>query len=282
MSRYFLPTESAYSLIRFDTGQLSVLYPSGSSTLKIAMIEFLRPLRCLLAVALGFSIFSSPLPAQEQTGDIPLPDLPEEVLVALRDAQVALAIPDLPQAREHINKAVALAGDDQRVMSLHGAILTYEKNFAEARALYLKLLQKQPDNFAPIWNLAEIDFLEGSYASSRQRFQRLQEDRPRDEFLIYKVMLTYLFENKLEQAEKELDKIPFPSDTAAYYYGRGAIQLHLGNKTEGLRWLNEAGQIFRLQQTLLFADSLIEKGLILREEVTGLIEVPSAPANQQP
>ncbi|MFQ3578283.1 MAG: tetratricopeptide repeat protein [Verrucomicrobiia bacterium] len=238
--------------------------------------------RSLLALAfvMGFLPFYANLSAQEQTGDIPLPDLPGEVITALRDAQVALSVPDLAQAREHLNKAMAVAGDDERVLSLHGALLTYERNFDEARAVYLKLLQKQPDNFAPMWNLAEIDFLEGNYASSRQRFQKLQEDRPRDEFLIYKITLTYLFENKLEQAQQELDKIPFPSDTAAYYWGRGAIQLHLGNKAEGMRWLNEAGQIFRLQQTLLFADSLIEKGMITRADVSGLVEIPANQSNQ--
>lgn len=252
-------------------------------------------------VALGFcaSLLSSP------GQDAPLPDLLEiaktEQEQAAQDALqghlnavgAALQAGDLGAARKAVDQALALAPEDERVLSLNAAVLTYERKLGEARKIFSKLLEKKPDDFALNWNLAEVDFLEGNYYSARQRFLKLREPRPKDEMLTYKILLTHVFEGKTAPAQDELERIPFPSDTAAYYYGRAAIDLWKARELKkegkeqeaaklqqsGLGWMAEAGRIFRLQHNLLFADSLIEKKLISREQVTGLVPVPEP---QQP
>jgi predicted Zn-dependent protease len=201
---------------------------------------------------------TAPDPIAQQTGQI------------LMEAGTLLRNGDLVGARKKVDEAIALLPENEEVMSMNAAILTYEKNIPEARAVYLKLQQKAPQSFSVNWNLAELDFLEGSFVSSRERLEKLRQDRPKDEMLTYKVMLTYLFDGKLDKAQAELDKIPFPSDTAAYYYGRAAIDFFKNNPTEALGWVAEAGRIFRLSQTFLFADALIEKGYLKREQITGL------------
>lgn len=211
-------------------------------------------------------------------------------------AGIALQTGDLAGARRAVDQALAISPEDTRVMNLHAAVLTYERKLSEARKVYSSLLENNPEDFALNWNMAEVDFLEGNYFSARQRLLKLRESRPRDEMLGYKIFLTHLFDGNLQAAREELEKIPFPSDTAAYYYGRAALALREaknleleGKKEEaarsvqsGLSWLADAGRIFRLQHNLLFADSLIEKKLITREQVTGLVPVPEPQPQPEP
>ncbi len=242
----------------------------------------------------------SPGRAQSGVSDAPAKEMPsgekadaadhDQLGTQLNLVREALQAGDLAGARKTLDNALLLAPTDVRVMNIQAAVLTYERNFDEARKVFLKLLGEKPDDFSLNWNLAEVDFLQGNYFSARQRLLKLRESRPKDEMLCYKILLTHLLEGRAHLAKEELEKIPFPSDTAAYYYGRAALAFQeaknlstLGEKEasaksrqEGLDWLAEAGRIFRLQHNLLFADSLIEKKFITREEVTGLVPLPGS------
>ncbi len=202
--------------------------------------------------------------------------LPPAVRDSLGAGAGALQQGDIAQARTHVDAAKRLAPDDDSVLSLEAAVLTYERKYDEARAVFLRLNQKYPGVFSYEWNLAEIDFLRGRYADARERLERMRETRQKDEMLIYKIALSHILEGSTAKAVNELNKIPFPSETAAYYYGRAAIEFANKDKDAAMSWVADAGKIFPLSHNLLFADSLLEKGFLLKEQVTGLIAVPPA------
>ncbi len=186
---------------------------------------------------------------------------------------------DYAEARKILEETLGINPGDLNAKTLLAAVLIYEKKYDEAEQIYSELQQIDPENIGLFWNSAEIDFLRGRYAAAREKLQKLLEKKPNDEIITYKLGLTYLMEGLTEQAEVEIEKIRFPSDTAAYYYGRAALALKAGRREEGLKWTAEAARIFPYSHNALFADSLIEKGLMTADDVaaTGMEADTSSP-----
>ncbi len=190
---------------------------------------------------------------------------------------------DFSTARQILEETLSVDPENAQAKSLIAAVLIYEKKYDEAEKIYSELKERDPENMSFVWNSAEIDFLRSQYARARAKLEQLRDKTPNDEMVTYKVALTYLMEGQTEQAEAEINKIRFPSNTAAYYYGRAALAFKAGRKEEGLKWTAEAARIFPYGHNALFADSLIEKGLMTAAAVAARgVEAASPPAQLEP
>jgi tetratricopeptide (TPR) repeat protein len=186
---------------------------------------------------------------------------------------------DYDGAAKSLDETLSIDPTNTQAKSLKAAVLIYQKKFDDAETIYGELIKAEPENMSLIWNRAEIHFLKGEYSQARELLETLRKRSPLDEMLTYKVGLTFLMEGKLAEAKAEIEKIRFPSNTAGYYYGRAAIAFKEGNKQEGLKWTAEAARIFNFKHNALFADSLVEKGLMVSGEIgsKGGIDEMAAP-----
>ncbi|MGF1657716.1 MAG: tetratricopeptide repeat protein [Verrucomicrobiales bacterium] len=228
-----------------------------ASSLKI----FALILLCGLTTAIQGQVQPNPADGDgDPAREAQIQNLTQMVATALQERE-------LDKARQSLEEALELAPDNDQILGLYGALLIYEKSYDEARTVYRGLLERQPENYSSIWNLAEIEFLTDNYGPSRELLRTLQEKNESDEMVSYKIGLTYLLEDDIAKAQAEFEKIEFPSDTPAYYFAQAALAFKQDNPTEAHSWVQESARIFPFQHNALFADSLIEKGVLKLEEI---------------
>jgi hypothetical protein len=98
------------------------------------------------------------------------------------------------------------------------------------------------------------------YAEARAMFMKLLEENPKDELVQFRILLTWLLEKNDAEARRVLEAIPFPSDTPAYYYGNAAWEFAHGNEAEGNKWVMRGNWVFKTEITANFSQPFIEIG----------------------
>jgi len=148
--------------------------------------------------------------------------------------------------------------------NFRGGIYFDQENYEQATKWFNQALKKDPKFVAARLNLADIDLRKKNYAKARGAYQAMLADNPKNELMLYRVFLTYLFEKDDQNAQKALDKIPFPGDTPAHYFAQGAWEFQHGNLQEAAGYFNPGFSIFGMERSQSFAEPLVYIGWIKR------------------
>ncbi len=187
---------------------------------------------------------------------------PVDFQAKFRQAALAFAKRDFERAQSLALEADKVAPDTTIVWNLRGAIAIERGRFEEAEVDLRRALETDPKHYPAIFNLTEIPFRQKKYAEARAAMEKMLAANPKDELIQYRIYLSYLFEGNEDKAREALDKIVFPANTPAYYYGQAAWALKHGEQKEAAGWLKSSARVFKPVQNELFASSLREVGLL--------------------
>lgn len=148
--------------------------------------------------------------------------------------------------------------------NLRGVVLMREGKYDQGGAALSKALEIDPKFIHARFNLADIPFLKKDWAQARDRFDALQEDLPSagqdaiGPLIEYKILLTFLFENKEEKIGAILSELKERKESPAFAYAEAAIAFHRNKRADGQEWMAAAQKDFAAQENGLFLESFYE------------------------
>ena len=135
-----------------------------------------------------------------------------------------------------------------------------------------KARELDPNLWEARFNLAEVPFLRKSWAEARDRFQALLE-RSSDEvqgatadLIQFKILLTYLLQNKEKNAALILDRLKASSASPAYYYAKAAFAFQEKDETGARIDLRAAEKAYSPRLNKLFTESFYEVGWVAKPD----------------
>lgn len=224
------------------------------------MFRLPRLVFCLWAALLVGAIVP---PALAQTDELSKLYPPAYVQV-LRRAIQSFSERDFAAANQQLDEAEKMFPPSVYSLNMRGAIAIEQKRFEEGEKHCQAALKQDPKFFPARFNLAEIPFVQKRYAEARKGFEELLEKDPKNELLQYRIFLTYLLEGNDPAAQKALEAIRFPSNTAAYYYAHAAWEFAHGNEEKALGWVRSGDWVFPAFRNTNFADVLADLGWLKR------------------
>jgi tetratricopeptide (TPR) repeat protein len=163
-------------------------------------------------------------------------------------------------ALQKLDEADAIFPDFIEALNLRGAVYAEKGDFGRANAHFDKALLAEPRAFWPRFNKAEVLLMEKKYAEARTAFEEMLAKVPSSDMVQFKLVLIHLKENDIEAAKNQLDRMKFPSDSAAYYYAHAAFELAQGKKEDGQYWIKSGDAIFGFERNVVLYDSLADLG----------------------
>lgn len=191
------------------------------------------PVLILLTAALAFPVLSTPARSNDGT---------QERLVD--DAVAEMNKKNFNAALEKLVEAERLDPDSAVILNLLGAVHAKKKNYQTAKSYFEKSLARQPDFFAPAFNLGELLFLDRQYAQALDTFSRMLDADAGNELLQLKVFLCLLLLERAADAQKLLVRMKFLGNGPAWYYAHAAFQISEGNPRRAKELLASAHVIF--------------------------------------
>ncbi|MDQ6809343.1 MAG: tetratricopeptide repeat protein [Verrucomicrobiota bacterium] len=177
---------------------------------------------------------------------------------------------NFPEALKQLDAIDARQPDLAESQNLRGVILMRQSSYDQAEQALQKALATDPKFWNARFNLAEIPFLKKDWPEARNRFQGLLFGNALElqgealQLIQYKILLTYLLENKENMVDSILTKLELTPDTPAVHYANAAIAFQKKNEKEAKDWLAAAEKNFTPQLNKLFAESLYEVGWITK------------------
>jgi tetratricopeptide (TPR) repeat protein len=206
--------------------------------------------------------------------------------------------------KQNFSKALSIAEEAEKInpenpsaTNLKGRVYIEQKDYPKALELFTKLATQSPDNIGAQYNLAETIFTQGKHAEAREKFSKILETvkaTPKDQgnklpfgvitqdFLTYKIYLSYVFENNLVEGKKQLDKFDPYADSPLYYFGCAAMEFANGKNLKALEWIGSASKIYNPTLLELFSNAFFDKGWIRRGAKPGEIATDIGPTEKKP
>ncbi|HYR58443.1 MAG TPA: tetratricopeptide repeat protein [Chthoniobacteraceae bacterium] len=214
--------------------------------------------------------------------DNPLRDSPPEYVAALREAVRAFNARDFATTLKAVDTAETISPPNPLTLNTRGAALIEQKKFDEGSEYCRKALALDPKFYPARFNLCEVPLVQKRYAEARAMFQRLLDENPKDELVKYRVLLTWLLEHNDDEARRVLDTIPFPGNTPAYYYGNAAWEFAHGNDAEAKKWVMRGNWVFRPEITTNFSQPFVEVGWLKEQPVPSTTLPELMPSDTSP
>ena len=218
--------------------------------------------------------------ATEEDGEAPAPviELPdslkgltdaerERLQTLLVDASRFIGGIRIQEAFEKLIEAEDLAPNLFQLHNLKGAAYTKIRDFEKARKSFERAIELEPKAFMSKFNITELDFVEHKFADSEKNFKGLLELDPKmtqstKRLIEFKVLVSQLGQDKVEDAKKIQATFDFLEDTPAYYFGNAAFAFHDEDEDEARGWIRSAERIYTPQEVSVYVDSFIEMGWI--------------------
>ena len=171
-----------------------------------------------------------------------------------------------PEALKQLDAIDARQPDLAASKNLRGVILMRQGDYDQAEAALTEAARIDPKFWNARFNLAEIPFLKKDWPEARKRFEQLlstgQSDLAKEasQLIQYKILLTYLMEDKSNMVDSMLAKLELSPDTPAVDYVKAAVALQQKNESEAKDWITAAEKNYSPQLNKLFVESLYEIG----------------------
>lgn len=162
----------------------------------------------------------------------------------LQEISTLIAAKDYDKAMAELQKSLTSEPRNPRVHVMHGAVLAARRQYPEARAAFQKALDLSPGSVATMFNLAEIEFVLGDYASAGDLYAKLRPQMPDNKILLYRQYLCALMTKNEEDAQRILNSPLLPAQSPEWFYITAARNLHEGKKAEGERLVQQARLLF--------------------------------------
>jgi tetratricopeptide (TPR) repeat protein len=149
-----------------------------------------------------------------------------------------------------LHEAEKEAPTDPFILNLIGAAYTKQKDYPAAKGYFDKALAESPGFFPARFNLGEILFLQKQYPQALGFFTDMLRQAPGNELLQFKVVLSLIMTDQVEDARKLAKRMKFPGEGPAWYYAHAAIELKEDNKSKASEYLAGARNFFPNQISL--------------------------------
>lgn len=153
-------------------------------------------------------------------------------------------------ALEKLKEAEKATPDDPFVLNLIGAAYTKQKEYDTAKTYFEKAISQNPDFFPARFNLGEILFLQKQYPQALGFFTNMLREAPGNELLQFKVVLSLIMTDQVDDARKLAARMKVPGDGPAWYYAHAAIEQKEKNRSKASEYLAGAKTFFPNQISL--------------------------------
>ena len=176
------------------------------------------------------------------------------------------------EALKKLDAIDARQPDVAAAKNLRGVALMRMGEYGPAEKALQKARELDPNLWEARFNLAEVPFLRKSWAEARDRFQALAEESSDKvegataDLIQFKILLTYLLQNKEKNATLLLDRLKASSASPAYYYAKAAFAFQEKDKTGTLIDLHAAEKAYSPRLNKLFAESFYEVGWVAKPD----------------
>ncbi|MEM8955728.1 MAG: hypothetical protein AAGD22_16360, partial [Verrucomicrobiota bacterium] len=207
-----------------------------------------------------------PTPQPSKPSSPNLPPISANTLVA--SAVTAYENQKFTQALEYLRKAQTQ--DPERILypghnlhNLKGACYVGLRLFNHARTEFQAAAKAQADDFDPLFNLAELDFLQGQYPAAAEAFSKLQpleKGRLYYDFLQYKIALCHLLNDDDKGFQAHLETQLPQSANELFLTLADTLKRNESEQAEVL--MTAIREKIDPRTFSLYQDSLIEGGLL--------------------
>lgn len=208
----------------------------------------------LLITALPLAFAVTLRAAEEQAGIDPL----ERARREFRQGHVDAALSILIETEKHASPTVM-------TLDLRGCIHLEQRKFEDAVAAFKAAQATKERTYLPRLHLGDAFLRQGKWAEARDTYESLLKETDIlavNERMRYAIFLTYLGAKDEAGAKAALDRVPFPTETAAYYYAQAGWSFARGSKRAGEKWMRTADHLFDAQKSAWFARPLYEFGWV--------------------
>ncbi len=153
-------------------------------------------------------------------------------------------------------------------LDLRGLIFTEQGKFDQAAAAFDAAKTTSSSYFPARLHAADLLLRQNKFSEARPVYESLQRETTnltQNERARYAVVVSCLGEKDDSCARTALNRIKFPTQSAAYYYAQAAWEFAHGNKSEGKKWMRAADGIFDPAAAAWFERSLYELGWIKKK-----------------
>jgi len=154
------------------------------------------------------------------------------------------------EALAKLQEAEKATPDDPFILNLIGAAYTKQKDYANAKTYFDKSLALNPDFFPARFNVGEILFLQKQYPQALGFFTDMLRQAPGNELLQFKVVLSLIMTDQVDDARKLANRMKFPGDGPAWYYAHAAVARKENQKSKASEYLAGARNFFPNQISL--------------------------------
>ena len=203
-------------------------------------------------------------PVTQPRKDFEIPSATERATRTELDAGKALASAREDVSSGHLERALASIAQAEKELpkqgfshNLRAEILMKQGKLDEAENELQKALALTPKLSEASYNLAAIYFKRKQFSKAREELEKLfsvTRETQSQQFLRYKVFLTFLLEGSDYQAELMMKKFTYTAETPALYYAQAAWSFHHGQTEDGNDWIQTARRIYSPELNLIFAD----------------------------
>jgi len=206
------------------------------------------------------------------------PEQQEKVKKAIGEASSFIGGIRLQEALQRLSEAEAIVPDLFMVHNLKGAVFTKMRIFSKARESFKRARELHPKSFHPMFNLAEIEFVEAAdnsragnaaaasqFASAQKLFEGLSAGKTDDatrRLVEFKIVICQLKQGKTAEAEAAAKAFSYIDDEPVYYMSHAAVAFQKGDKVAAQEWIDSANRIYSPQQMSVYMDSFIEVGWV--------------------
>jgi len=172
----------------------------------------------------------------------------------------------LREALQQLDAIDARQPDMAAAKNLRGVVLMRQSEYGLAEKMLQKARELDPGLWEARFNLAQIPFLRNSWSEARRRFEALAEEKSEEaegatgDLIQFKILLTYLLEDKEKKATEILERLKSSTVSPAYYCGKAAIAFRHRDETEAKVALKAAEKSFSPRLYKLFVESFYEVG----------------------
>jgi tetratricopeptide (TPR) repeat protein len=148
-------------------------------------------------------------------------------------------------------------------LDLRGSIYLEQGKLDEAKKAFRAASEADSKRFSARLHFADVLLREKKFAEARDIYDTLIGEtniQSSNEKLRYAMFLTYLFEHNEVRAQTALDRITFPTESPAYYYGQAAWEFSHNRRDEARKWIKAADRIFDSKTMAWFARPLYDFG----------------------
>src|SRR5690349_20549782 len=156
--------------------------------------------------------------------------------------------------------------------NLRGVALMRMQEFGPAEKALQKARELDPDLWEARFNLAEVPFLAKNWSEARDRFTALADSFPSQaegatgDLIQFKILLTYLLQEKEQKARAISERLKSASVSPAYYYAQAAFALHQKDDSGAKVNLRAAEKSYSERLNRLFKESFYEIGWLTKPD----------------